>query len=505
MTQEMEQAPSTKNELVEFNTLLDEVARRKKYNKLQYIFPETGEYRRELYSHALKFLEAGKKYRERCFIAGNRVGKSFTAASEMAYHLTGKYPSWWKGRTFTGPIRAWASGITNETTKEIIQDILFGPFNDVGSGLIPKEDIIKTVNRSNSPETIQTAYVKHYDSTGVYDGDSVITLKSYDQGADKFQGTSQHIIWLDEEPKDSKIWDECLMRTMKTSTHPGGIMMLTFTPLFGLSKVVLNFLPGGRFPVNHVNTDNDSWVIQVTWDDVPHLTEAEKAEMLKKVPPWLRDARTKGIPQIGAGAIYPVSETDILVAPFEIPEYWQKVYAMDVGWHKTAVIWFAQDPSDKVWYAYSEHYQGRDEPAIHAEAIRSRGMWIPGVVDPASNRSRDDGSRLLTQYIDLGLNLTMADNAVEAGLSKIWQMLSSGQLKIFSTLVNWFIEYRCYHKDENGKIPDGQADHLMDATRYFGNTGMYIAMSEPGLEDDEEESHRYLSRRLKGANSVTGY
>lgn len=493
-----------KYELEELDQLLAEAERRKKYFKLSSAFPSAGPFRRDLYSHALKFFKAGASFRQRCFIAANRIGKTFSAAYETTLHLTGRYPDWWEGRRFEKPIVAWAAGITNKTTKNIIQGELFGSFLDIGSGLIPKEDVVKIVTKPGVSEGIETAYIKHYDKFGFEDGVSKIDLLSYDQGPDKFQGESVHWVWLDEEPSNPKIKEECLMRTMKTSSFPGGILVLTFTPLFGLSPVVLQFLPGGRCPVDHVNPETGTWAIQVTWDDVPHLTASEKEELLQQIPPWMRDARTKGIPQIGAGAIYPISETDITVEPFQIPAYWPRCYGFDVGWHKTAVVWAAQNPVDGVWYLYSEHYAGRDEPPIHAQAIKSRGRWIPGVIDPAANRSRDDGTRLLQQYLDLDLDLSMANNAIEAGLSMVWQMLSCGQLKVFSTLQNWFMEFRTYHKDENGKIPDMQPDHLMDATRYLCMSGIHVARADPVSDVEDEYTHSY-EVQARGAARTTGY
>ena len=73
---------------------------------------------RELYQKHLEFFRAGRAYRERCFMAANRVGKTEGAGGyELTCHLTGYYPHWWEGRRFTGPVRAWAAGKTNETTR----------------------------------------------------------------------------------------------------------------------------------------------------------------------------------------------------------------------------------------------------------------------------------------------------------------------------------------------------------------------------------------------------
>ena len=42
-------------------------------------------------------------------MAANRVGKSYVGAMEMAIHLTGEYPKWWKGKRFKEPIKAMGS------------------------------------------------------------------------------------------------------------------------------------------------------------------------------------------------------------------------------------------------------------------------------------------------------------------------------------------------------------------------------------------------------------
>src|SRR5665213_3388138 len=107
------------------------------------------------------------------------------------------------------------------------------------------------------------------------------------------------------------------------------------------------------------------FVVNLTWEDAPHLTKEAKEELLASYSPHERDARSKGIPQLGAGAIYPVVEADVLIEPFSIPDKWPRAAGMDVGWKKTAVIWGAYDQKSDVWYLYSEYYRGYAEPAIH--------------------------------------------------------------------------------------------------------------------------------------------
>ena len=81
-----------------------------KHNAMLRAFPEEGEFKRELYPKHLKFFAAGKVYKERGLLGANRVGKTYDANYEMACHLTGKYPSWWEGKVFNKPIKAWACG-----------------------------------------------------------------------------------------------------------------------------------------------------------------------------------------------------------------------------------------------------------------------------------------------------------------------------------------------------------------------------------------------------------
>jgi hypothetical protein len=217
----------------------------------------------------------------------------------------------------------------------------------------------------------------------------------------------------------------------------------------------------------------------VSWEDVPHLTKEQKASILASIPPWQRDSRTRGVPQLGAGAIYQVAESEVVVQPFPIPDFWPRCFALDVGWNRTAAIWLAKNPDTNQVFAYNEYYRGQAEPSVHAAAIKARGHWIPGVIDPAARgRSQIDGKKLFDMYMDLGLELTKADNSREAGIYQVWELLSQGQLKIFSTCVNTLSEYRLYRRDEKGNIVK-KNDHLMDALRYGVMSGLALAVPMP--------------------------
>lgn len=209
------------------------------------------------------------------------------------------------------------------------------------------------------------------------------------------------------------------------------------------------------------------YLVTAGWADCPHLSQIQRDNMLRDSAPHLRKARSTGTPALGIGSVYTIDEDQFVIPPFVIPAFWRKGYGFDVGWNRTAAVWGAHDTETDTIYLYAEHYRGQAEASIHAAAIRARGEWIPGNIDPAADgRSQATGESLLDIYRTLGLTLFKADNAVEAGIMDVTERLSTGRLKVFNTLVNWLTEYRIYRRDKHGKIVKA-GDHLLDSTRYL--------------------------------------
>lgn len=437
-----------------------ELARRK-YNRIENLFPNFGRFRRELYTKHMQFFADGEKFRERLFRAANRAGKTEAGAYEVALHLTGQYPEWWVGKRFSKPVNALVAGETGKLVRDSIQEKLLGSPADWGTGLIRKDCILEQRPRAGIADAIDIVRVQHVN------GVSTLQFQSYDQGREAFQATARDIVWLDEEPPLS-IYTEALTRTMTTK----GVVMTTFTPLKGMSETVQFLDLKAR--------EGKISLITATWDDAPHLSESDKDEMMGAMPPYMRDARSKGVPSLGSGAIYPIPEHDIVVPAFEVPKHWKHVYGMDVGWNNTAAVFAAIDPDSGVTYIVSDYKRGQAEPAIHADAIktRSKGEGRPGTIDPASKgRSQADGQQLIQIYRQLGLQLVEADNGVESGIYEVWQCLASGRLKVFNTCRYFLEEYRVYRRDEKGRVVK-ENDHIMDALRYLIVTGRNIAKAE---------------------------
>jgi len=424
------------------------------------------------------FFAAGHTYNERMFLAGNRCGKSIAGAFEAACHATGDYPDWWVGRTFDKPTQGWAIGSTARATRDTAQKELIGSIGAWGTGMIPKDKLGKFWALAGVPQGIDMIQVKHKSG-----GWSTIGFKNYEQPQAAFYGTSLEWVWLDEECP-IEIYNECLIRTMTTN----GIVLNTFTPLKGLTPMVVRFsekadylagaekLIGVQAPTTDegdeaqlLDTSSFKAIIQAGWDDAPWLTEERKAQMEADTEPHLRAARRSGKPSMGSGNVYPVSIESILCEPFQIPSYYKKLYALDVGWNRTACLWAAIDPQTDTIYIYDEYYVADQVPAVHAVGIRAHGKWIPGVIDPAAKgRSPTDGKQLMAMYKELGLSLLPANNEVDAGIQAVWQRMLTGHLKIFNTLHNTAKEFVLYRRDLKGRIVK-ENDHLMDCLRYIQN------------------------------------
>src|SRR5262245_25112094 len=97
------------------------------------------------------------------------------------------------------------------------------------------------------------------------------------------------------------------------------------------------------------------YVVQSSWTDAPHLSEDAKKGLSGAYMPHEQKARMEGVPSIGSGAIYPIPLEELLCDPFEFPPWYRHVYAMDVGWNRTAALWGSHNPEDDMLYLYSEH------------------------------------------------------------------------------------------------------------------------------------------------------
>jgi phage terminase large subunit-like protein len=392
-------------------------------------------------------------------MAGNQLGKTLAGGFEVAMHSTGRYPSWWTGRRFDKPTVGWACGVTGEVVRDTVQKVLVGRTGQEGTGAIPKDAIAELVSARGIPDLLDTIRVNH-----VSGGVSIIGLKTYASGREKFQGETLDYVWLDEEPP-MEIYTEALTRT-NLGASP---VWLTFTPLQGVSTVVKRFL--------HEKSDDRHKVV-MTIDDVEHYSDVEKQKIIKSYPAHEAEARVKGIPVLGSGRVFPVPEETIACEHRDLPTHWPRIGGMDFGWdHPFAACELVWDRDADVIYVSRTYRVKETTPIIHAAALREWGKELRWAWPRDGNRETLEGAgiALAAQYRAQGLNLLhefshyvegtgQKSVSVEAGLMDMLNRMQSGRFKVFKHLNDWWEEFRLYHRKDGKVVKEG--DDLMAATRY---------------------------------------
>ena len=426
------------------------------------------------YPFQQEFHATGGKNNQRLLMCANRIGKSYCGAMELAMHLTGIYPDWWVGRRYEKAITAWAGGVSNESTRDIVQAELLGAPEDPdawGTGAVPKEFIVNAERKPGVPNAKSIALVRH-----VSGKNSTVHFKSYESGSEKWMGRSVDCIWLDEEP-DRSLYSQAVTRTLDRR----GMVYLTFTPEKGMTETVSAFMNNIKMGQSLTNA---------TWDDANadtvslkgnpgHLDEATMDQILSAYTPHEREMRKYGKPMIGSGLVFPIPEEKLIVEPFEIPDHWLRIAGIDFGWdHDTAVVWGAHDTEEDVFYAYDAYNANKRSPLEHAAEIRKRANFIP-IAFPHDGLRKDamGNAGLADQYRSHGCNFMLdhfsnpialgdkkGTNNVEVGIQQMLVWMEEDRFKMFSTLGHMHQEYRQYHR-KDGKIV-AIRDDTMSALRY---------------------------------------
>ena len=213
-------------------------------------------------------------------------------------------------------------------------------------------------------------------------------------------------------------------------------------------------------------------VISMTIDDVEHYSKEERDRIIASYPLHEREARAKGVPTMGSGRVFPIAEERIICDPMTIPKHWAQINGTDFGYdHPFAAVNLAWDLDADIVYVTKLYRERESTPVIHAAALRPWGTWIP-CAWPHDGYQHDKGSgdQLAGLYRAQGLNM-LNEHAThveggfgtEAGVMDMLDRMQTGRLKVFSTLREWFEEFRLYHRKDRKIIKE--RDDLMSATR----------------------------------------
>ncbi|EBW2292215.1 hypothetical protein DFV88_24845 [Salmonella enterica subsp. enterica serovar Newport] len=449
----------------------------KKYNRLEYFEP---------YPYQRKFMNAGLNHTSRYMRAGNRTGKTYGAAAEMAYHLTGRYPFWWEGARIEGSNHVfWGVGITQESAANVMQKELFGSsdcrVNElIGSGALPRDAIEFKLGWEQDGPKLKSCMIRHVSG-------GVNTFKFH--GCDNPQvlhGAKCAVIWIDEEAINAmEVYSICRARlTNALGTGKSGQLILTATPERGYT------------PLNKLFDEDETGVLYIqsaSWDDCPNFSPEMIEKELSQYPKWQHEMRRRGLPVLGTGAVFDVADEQIKIMAVNPGPDWEAIAAID--WAEnldpTAVVVALRNLSNMHYYITDVFYLDGDSysrsPANVAAILQSTYPGIT-VIRP------HDHPALSNQLRELGINVSYEpfrnppqselkanraisresaekSNSIEVGLDEMRLLFSEDRLKVLAHCEKWFIEKNgyFYSQDKNtGKVrlKGQQGDHALDASRY---------------------------------------
>ena len=450
------------------------------------------------YPKQAAFHLAGQRYTHRLLRAGNQVGKSLSCGAEVAMHLTGEYPRWWRGKRFDFPIIAWCASETADATRDNPQRVLLGLPNELGTGMIPKRCITPMLGKGKG---VADAYdylrIRHRSG-----GLSMLRFRNYAQKRNAWQGPPVNLVWYDEEPP-ADIYGEGIARTMAV----GGISIMSFTPLMGHTEVVQKYDDAKDDAMADLHTT------EMTIYDAQHYTAAEIEQKIANTAEHERDARILGKPMLGSGRIFTEPESEIVVDPFVIPEEWVVLGGLDIGAsdHPTAAIKMAWDRDNDVVYITKDYRRKNLVPSDVWLTLRRWGhmlkwAWPKDALQHEAGTGRavielykDEGMRALPDHAAFAASrrktrggggnrgaLVSSTVSPERGVLEMQTRMKEGGWKVFSNCEYWLEEYRMYHR-KDGKIVK-KNDDCLDASRYAMMMLRYATVAKKPKPRRREES-----------------
>lgn len=446
---------ASRSELEELALLLEEQAARERSRLFTTIFGG-------LYCWQTEFIHQTATHSQCCLIAANRIGKTYLGTYMDAIHAMGEYPEDWTGHRFDHAPLIWCLGYSGEKTRDLLQNPLVG--RKIGDkfegGIIPADRILGYESMTGTPNAVRTLLVRHVS------GDVArIQFWSYSQGQHALMGDAVDWFHIDEEPRDSSIFPQVLVRTASGDKGRGGRGILTFTPENGRTDLVIQFMD---------SPSRAQYCMQKGWDDAPHLNDQVKADLLASFPAHQREMRTKGVPMLGHGRIYDIAEDEVTCQPFAIPKHFHVIDGMDFGFdHPQAQVQLAIDMDNEVFYLTKAWKKDKLSPSDAWGATKTWAANVP-TAWPLDGLQTEKGSgkQQKAYYVEAGFKLlpnhaTWPDgsNGVEAGLFELRDLMIKGKFKVFAGLRDFFDEFLQYHRDENGRIVKTR-DDILDAVRY---------------------------------------
>lgn len=467
----------TKDEQISVLNYLQACKDYREYNKLEFFEPDQWQ---------VDAITLGSTEDFRMVCAGNRLGKTYFGTYETVIHATGRYPEGWTGHRYTKPVNVLVMGWdwSQINRPKCTAECILGTADKRGTGWIPRSDIVKLISKTGLQNTVSTVFVKHYDASGICDGESRITFDVYSAGMGTLMGMEIDFALLDEQvPED--IFSQVKKRTWTSR----GRVLYVATPEKGLDEVIKQFW--------EEQGTHHSGLVHVTLWDSNRFTDEEKVKMNEQIEPWARQFSIEGIPSAGSGAVFAgILKESLLDNSFTIGKHWKRMAAADLGYSDDMVFSFiAYNPDDGTYYLYDEKSYTKTDAIICAAGVRPmQHGYIPMILPTDAKSERGLGATYQSIFEGAGLVLTKEyarnwyfdptgkDRTVKSGIIFMRELMLSGKLKVHPKCTGFLKEFSLYSYDEDGNFID-KDNHFIDSFRYN-----IMAINKFGVSEYDHET-----------------
>lgn len=430
--------------------------------------------------------------RNRWVFGGNRSGKTECGAVETIWLARGIHPF----RENKPNVEGWVVSLSTQVQRDVAQSKILYYLN--------KEWIADIVMSSGRKTNLDMGVIDTILIKNVFGGVSRITFKTYDQGREKFQGTSLDFVWFDEEPPFD-IYLECKMRVLDKAGEVFG----TMTPLKGLTWVY------NTIYLNQLQ-DDEVWHIHMQWADNPFLNSAEVEAFSASISADELKSRRYGEFMGNGGMVYSEFDENVnVIDPFDVPKEWFDTISIDPGLNNPlSAHWYATDYDGNV-YVIAEHYEAKRNIEYHANCIKticdklgwkkSHMGYIEALIDSAANQKTLASEKSVTElFADYGIMVNPRVNKdMFSGINRVKSYIKNAEgvsrLFIFKTCTHMISEIKGYFWGA-GENPIKKDDHSLDELRYYimSKPETIKSVEKSIIEKDKEKMYRRLISRKNG-------
>lgn len=350
--------------------------------------------------------------KKKLYIGGNRSGKTTGGVVEAIWRAS-----------CTHPYRPELNAIGPNRGRVVAVDFLKG----VDQILLPqyKQWVKPSMLRGGSWNTAWEAQARIL----TFANGSTIEFMSYEQGLDKFAGTSRHWIHFDEEPPKS-IFTECLARLVDTN----GEYWITMTPVEGITWIHDElYEPNIDLPANERTVE----IVEINTLENPYLTQEGVQNLMDSMDTDDTVTRIGGGFVRKGGRVYKnfdptLGAVQVLAESIRDPKTyfpaergWMWGLSLDHGFNNpTAVGWYAIN-TEGFLVKFDEWYKNDLTVQQHAQVIHQKikehGRFPDLLIaDPALKQKNGvSGTSIWEEYIKYGLPFTMGNNDVKAGIIRV--------------------------------------------------------------------------------------